>query len=458
MTAKVTLNARNLERLGAAKLAELLLEISAGNAAAKRRLRLELAGLAGPSEAAGQVRKRLTSIARARSWLDADQRRALIFDLDAQRRAIVETVARGDPPEALDLLWRFLGLAAGLAARTDDRTGTLEDVFETAIHDLAPLLEAVRPAPEHLATDVAATVLAQPFGRVLLETVRPALDAAGVARLRTLLEEAAGEGGERSARPFHARVALRDLADLEGDVAAFVAQYDARARRSPPVAAEIAERWLAVGQPDAALAALDAADHGPGRYVPFAFEDVRARVLAALGRSEEARALRWTAFARTLDAHHLRAHLRDLPDFEDDLELKRAFEVVLAYRDVHRALDFLVEWPALRQAERLVMTRAAAFDGDRYDVLAPAAEVLAAKYPTASVILHRKMIDFALDQARSKRYGHAARHLAASAELDARLDPEAGVEPHAAYLERLRARHGRKLGFWAQVVLSRAGP
>lgn len=45
MAAKSTLNAKNLEALGAERLSELLIELSTGNAAAKRRLRLELAGL-----------------------------------------------------------------------------------------------------------------------------------------------------------------------------------------------------------------------------------------------------------------------------------------------------------------------------------------------------------------------------------------------------------------------------
>ncbi|WP_176559504.1 DUF6880 family protein, partial [Rubellimicrobium roseum] len=46
MAAKTTLNAKNLEALGAPRLAELLIELSTGDAAAKRRLRLELAGTA----------------------------------------------------------------------------------------------------------------------------------------------------------------------------------------------------------------------------------------------------------------------------------------------------------------------------------------------------------------------------------------------------------------------------
>ena len=62
--AKTTLNAKNLEALGAERLAELLLEISAGNASAKRRLRLALAGAQSPNEVAKEVCKRLTTIFR----------------------------------------------------------------------------------------------------------------------------------------------------------------------------------------------------------------------------------------------------------------------------------------------------------------------------------------------------------------------------------------------------------
>jgi len=70
MAAKTSLNAKNLEAPGAELLAELLIEISTGNAVAKRRLRLELAGARSPSELAKEVRKRLTVIARSRSFVD----------------------------------------------------------------------------------------------------------------------------------------------------------------------------------------------------------------------------------------------------------------------------------------------------------------------------------------------------------------------------------------------------
>ena len=70
-------------------MAELLIEISAGKGAGKRLLRLELAGAESPGEVA-EIRKRLTTIARSRSFIDWQNRRALADDLEAQRRAIAD--------------------------------------------------------------------------------------------------------------------------------------------------------------------------------------------------------------------------------------------------------------------------------------------------------------------------------------------------------------------------------
>jgi hypothetical protein len=65
MAGKRTLNAKNLQPLGAAALAELLIEVSAGNAQIQRRLRLALAAAGGAEDAAQEVRKRLATIARS---------------------------------------------------------------------------------------------------------------------------------------------------------------------------------------------------------------------------------------------------------------------------------------------------------------------------------------------------------------------------------------------------------
>ena len=89
MASKSTLNAKNLEALGSERLAQLLIEISTGDAAAKRKLRLALAGAEGPREAAREITKRLTSIAKARTFVNWQNRKPLVKDLQTQHSAIM---------------------------------------------------------------------------------------------------------------------------------------------------------------------------------------------------------------------------------------------------------------------------------------------------------------------------------------------------------------------------------
>ena len=60
----------------------------------------------------------------------------------------------------------------------------------------------------------------------------------------------------------------------------------------------------------------------------------------------------------------------------------------------------------------------------------------------------RAMIDFALDKARSKRYGHAARHLKTCEYLSERIDDWRGHPDHDAWVADRQLRHARKTAFW----------
>jgi Family of unknown function (DUF6880) len=53
----------------------------------------------------------LTTISRSRSFIDWQNRRTLIEDLEGQRRAIANQVFKADFSEALDLMWQFMALA-----------------------------------------------------------------------------------------------------------------------------------------------------------------------------------------------------------------------------------------------------------------------------------------------------------------------------------------------------------
>jgi len=189
MASRKTLNARNLEALGAPRLAELLMEISAGDAEAKRCLRLALASSMGTSEVAKEIRKRLTTIAKSRSFVDWQKRDALIRDLETQLDAIVNQVAPTDPREALDLLWRFLGLAESIYERCDDSNGSVSDVFHFALTRMGPIAESAGVAPDTLADCTYDALVSNDYGQYddLIKVLSPALGERGLAHLKERL-------------------------------------------------------------------------------------------------------------------------------------------------------------------------------------------------------------------------------------------------------------------------------
>jgi len=119
---------------------------------------------------------------------------------------------------------------------------------------------------------------------------------------------------------------------------------------------------------------------------------------------------------------------------------------------VHAALAFLLAWPAPREAAKLVTERAEEFDGDRWQLLSPAADTLGEKHPLAATLLRRAMIETTLTRKRTSRYGHAARHWRECAVLAERVADFGRFETPDAFRRRIEADHGRKVGFWTRVA------
>ena len=119
------------------------------------------------------------------------------------------------------------------------------------------------------------------------------------------------------------------------------------------------------------------------------------------------------------------------------------------HADVHAALAFLVNWPAMDRAARVVDTRMKEINGDHYELLDPAATALEGKHPLAAVLLRRRLIDFTLQKARSTRYRHAARHVREIESQQSDIVDYGQHESHGAYMARLKREHPRKQAFWS---------
>ena len=474
MTSKKTLNAKNLEALGAERLAELLIEISKGRPAARRLLRLELAGAIGTAELAREVRHRMATIRRSRAVIDSRRRRDLVDDLELCRRTIVDRIAVEDAAEALDLMWQYIGLANPIQNRLHYTDETIAGAFSAS--DLGDIASSASPDPDKLAERAFEALTQNAHGQFdgLIGALTPALGQEGLERLKQLMTEYSNtptvQLPEAHRRKIHwrhlgtdveaetaerlrlqtARSALQDIADAHGDVDAFIDQVNEDARKEPAVAAGIARRLLGAGRAEEALKAVDAAEHDDDGYSTrhrFACEDARIDALEALGRSDEAQTLRWNCFERSLSAPHLRVYLRKLPDFDDMEAEEKALDHVQQSRGPMSALSFLIDWPALDRAATLAIEQASNLEGIFDHILIPAADALAARHPLAATLALRAMIDFAIGQRETIHDEAVARHLQECASLASAIEDFGRFETHEAYEARLTRKHDRKVLF-----------
>lgn len=465
-----------LVQLGAERLAELALDEAARNGPFKTLVLAALAAARGPGAVASIVDKRLAGLEKARTSISRGRVKSFSEDLWATLKIITGDLANAEPDAAAASLMRFLATADRTLDR--ERGGEAEQVYAAAAEAL-PALIARLSADESasladglhaLAADSRRGVVLPKLAKILAASppeVVDALDARLAEAVRALgpLEEDQRDWSKRArARRL---VELRQrIADARADVDGFIALETDLPGHSPD-AAQIAERLIHAGRAQDALAWLHRPAKAAIKLVTMA--DLRVglpprdpavdrrgrleiRALEALGERAQARALRWKLFEETLDTAMLREHLAHLPDFEDVEALDAAFAHALASPLIYAALRFLIQWPRLVLAERLVVARRAQWDGRRYESLAPAAETLEPSHPLAAVILYRALINAILEGGNSPAYRHAARYYAELESLAERENPSWPVDPARTYRVELRVRHGRKFGFWSLVT------
>jgi hypothetical protein len=368
---KVTVE--NLVVLGAERLAEILVGVAETRVDLKRRLRMELAAEQGPAALTAEIDKRLGSFETSRGQITWRQRPAFIRDLDALRQLIIERLSPLDTPAAIDRLWRFMDTARQVSSRYRERASELDDVFERAAAGLGRSLGSAPPGPA--AATLVESLTANTFG---WKAWLPALLAQAP---RPVAEDARRFMAERRGAVPGWITLVRQLADAAADVDAYRATWAAEALLTPSVAAEVGRRLLDADRSEEAGVILRAAAPKPptrarqGRaQVDLEWESVWIDYLEAAGRGDEAQAVRWGSFERTLSADRARAFIYRLSDFDDVEAEARAFAIAADYPEFETGLRFLMEWPSLVEAARMIERR-----GDEVQVAPDAAELWAAK-------------------------------------------------------------------------------
>lgn len=448
---KTAVNAENLAGLGPERLAELLMEVAEGRADVKRRLKLALTGEAGAEELAAQVARRIATLAKSQSWIHWRKRPAFIRELDLQRQTLAERLAPLDPGRALELLWRFRALWGGLGDRMGEAASKASDIFLQADQDIVRLAASRGVSPMVLADEAYEALAGDDDAGALVIALHGALGPVGVKALVERLRRGIETGHDHS----HAFAeVLRGLADLEGDADAWIAAVPPQQIGHPYWGAGIAERLLKAGRAEAAKAALErsAPELRPSSW-PLdlahrrAWEAAWRDTLDALGRHEEAQALRWEAFERDLSPQVLRDYLSRLPEFDDVEAEDRAKAHAARARPFRRALAFFMSWQDWLGAAELIIGRRDEIPGEDYDLLGKVVGRLEARQPLAATLLRRAMILNTLNRQLSLRYAQAAQQLADNAAIAPLITNWRDVEPQDSFLEWLLARYRRLPAF-----------
>lgn len=388
--AKKALSEANLAALGAERLAALLMETA--SPALKRRLRLELAAEAGAADLAFELDKRLAALEASKTRVSWRKRPELLAELKSLQTLIVQRLAGLDQGLALDRLVVWFDLYPALTRRVQDPKGELALIFDAASSDLTALATQLGP-------EIAGPVLGEALATRLSEWavwIGRGVGALSPELARRLLVDLTGGKAQPTGR---LALVVRRLADRAGDLDAWILSLSDADRKKPDTAAEIARRLALDGQAGPAREALEAA------FVPSpggrprgktgepppqveAWYAAEIAVLEAEGEGATADAARWALFERTLSPEALRALLAKLADFEDVVALDRAFEIAAGHGDLMRALAFLMEWPAHREAAALILKRRSELRGS-WNHLPAWAEGLSARHPQAALLLVR---------------------------------------------------------------------
>lgn len=444
-----TVNAANLTLLGAPALADILLEIAGDYPTIKRRLRLDLAGEVGATDLAGEIAKRLETVAQSGARVNWRRYKDFVREMELSRRAIADRLAPLDAALALPLLIRLIALQPGVFDRVNDAKGEIAAMFDRAVNDIAQIApHASLTDPRALADQVLDLVMhskAQ-VSAPLIQAVVPALGPQMLAALRGQVETAL----ERRPRP-HAglRAAAQILADAQGDVDGYIAHFTPSQLVLPPIGAQVARRLLQVGRIEAAAAVMDHAAPRSRPDAPIIFnapgsgawDEIYIAVLEAKGDAAAAQAARWAVFEAGLSSQRLRDFLKFLPDFDDVVAEYRAMELAAGHRNAHAALAFFLDWPALANATALVVERQDDLKPHDAELLTRATRALEGRSPLAATILLRKMILHIARNALDKDYKRAQSLMLEAASLAAAIEDE-DIESHAAFSRQV-AQFGR---------------
>jgi hypothetical protein len=444
------LTAEEVERLGARRLAEIVVKHCYRDEGLLQKVRIALAASAPGDALVNTLAGEIDAVRVDRRFYGYRESSTLAHELDRIREGITAELLLVHPRAAAELLGRLIRLDANVFERSDDSDGVIGDAVAEAVADCGRAWATVAERdPKMLAAEVLDLFTTDDYGarsKVII-AFAAALGPVGLDELERLAHERLGH---RPAGEHELAIALENIADARGDVDGYIAARRLAGTEATAVK-EIIDRLVAAGRLEEAL-------HWAERPDAPALEGNIARlkvdILDRLGRTEDAQTVRWSIFATSLSSDILAEYLGRLPETATGEARQMAIAVARGHPDVHRALPLLADL-APDIAVELVHRRLPEIRGDAYYVLRPVAERLAETDPLAAILLYREMADAVLRHRQSLQYDYAVQDLIAAERLVPNVEDWLGHLSQEAYRRRVATEHRQKRAFWQK--MERAG-
>jgi hypothetical protein len=452
LTGDEELTVEEVERLGARRLAEIVVKHCYRDEGLLQTVRIALAASAPGDALVNTLVGEIDAVRVDRRFYGYRESSTLAHELDRIREGITLELRPVRPRAAAELLGRLIRLDATVFERSDDSDGVIGDAIAEAVADCGRAWAAVAERdPKMLAAEVLDLFTTDDYGargKVII-AFAAALGTAGLDELERMAREQLDHGP--AGNNYDLAIALENIADARGDADGYIAARRLAGTEATAVK-EITERLVAAGRLEEALRWAERPD------VPALERENIARlkvdILDRLGRTEDAQAVRWSIFATSLSSDILAEYLGRLPETATGEARQMAIAAARGHPDVHRALPLLADLAPDIAAE-LVHRRLPEIGGDAYYVLRPVAERLAETDPLAAILLYRQMADAVLRRRQSLQYDYAVRDLVAAERLVPNVENWLGHLSQEAYRQRVATEHRQKRAFWQK--MERAG-
>ena len=446
-----------LERQPKDALVAVLLELARSHEAVEARLaRLQLTDQ--PDKLAAGFRKTLATWKRSRKFHGYGEASEYGRMLEAWLDQVERELLPNDPAAAHALFQDFIKADVSWFERADDSGGAIGEAVRAACRCWLRAAARCESSGTDWPDRLLALYLGDQYGArdELLRAANLLIDEAGQRRLVERLDaqlsatvDACAEPGNPPIEVFRISGALSLLAESLRDPDVTVRATRHYSPDPNPVQRQsFARAYIDADRPADALVWLQ----GGWGHLEESRLGLLAEALERLGRFDESVPIRKAVFERTLSAFHLERWLEHVTESGRADAMACARELAVGHRDLAAAATVMLALGDPAAAEARLLADPERIDGNQYSGLIELAKALRNHgHPRGETVIYRALLKGILDRAYARAYGHAARYWSRLNEIASTGTDLHPLPSHDAFEATVRARHGRKAAFWAQV-------